>query len=153
LQAATGIGFFYSAMTLDQAVNLIQDCAGRMNSIYGRTVFDEWGLVSFEETPARILAYIGPRKEEFRTNFSSDLGALRSQLLGKRHAIGEFEFAHDAAGTRFEAFMVAGEEIYLVCNNTTSSLDQIMADPRWLKAQAPFAELAEKFYSSPLLPI
>jgi len=36
-------------MTLDEAKSFIRTCANQMNSRYGRTVFDEWAVVSLAE--------------------------------------------------------------------------------------------------------
>jgi hypothetical protein len=135
-------------MTLERAAKLIQDCAERMKAVYGTPVFDEWALISVED--GKILAYAGPRKEDFQKNLVADLGSLRSALLEKEHAIGEFEFARHAIGTSIEAFLVAGEGLYLFCNNTQLSMEQITANSKWLQAQVHFAELAEAFQKSPL---
>ena len=40
--------------------------------------------------------------------------------------------------------MALGDETYLICNNTRSSMDEITKNPRWLSAQVPFADLSEK---------
>jgi hypothetical protein len=44
-------------MTLDEAKSFIRTCANQMNSRYGRTVFDEWAVVSLAENKARVLVY------------------------------------------------------------------------------------------------
>ena len=137
-------------MKLEETVGLVRDCASRMNSQYGRVVFDEWVVVSLKEHQARIFAYLGPRNDDFLKNFANDLGALRAALLDGDFTVGDFEFARHAVGTRFEAFMVLGPGLYLICNNTQSSMDEITKDSRWLSAQVPFAELSDKFRSSPL---
>ena len=49
--------------------NLIKACANQMDARYGRTVFDEWAVVSLAENKARVLAYIGPRNDDFLKNF------------------------------------------------------------------------------------
>ena len=36
--------------------------------------------------------------------------------------------------------MVLGVAIYLICNNTQASMEDITKDPKWLNAQVPFAE-------------
>jgi len=46
--------------------------------------------------------------------------------------------------------MVLGLAIYLICNNTSESMDTIAKDPRWLNAQVPFAELGDQMRMSPL---
>lgn len=137
-------------MTLDETVRQVRNCANEMNARYGRSVFDEWAIVSLAHQMARILAYNGPRNDAFLQNFATDLGALRAELLNPDYHVGDFEFAREATGTRFEAFMVLGEGLYLICNNTTGTMNDIAQDPRWLNAQVPFAELSDKLRASPL---
>ncbi len=137
-------------MTLDETVRQVRNCANEMNARYGRSVFDEWAIVSLANQMARILAYNGPRNDAFLQNFATDLGALRAELLNPAYHVGDFEFAREAAGTRFEAFMVLGEGLYLICNNTSGTMNEIAQDPRWLNAQVPFAELSDKLRASPL---
>ena len=122
-----------------------------MDAHYDKTIFDEWAIVSLAENKARVLAYVGPRNDGFLKNFANDLGSLRSELLGTNYGIGDFAFARHGAGTHFEAFMVLGSAIYLVCNNTHESMDTIAKDPKWLNAQVPFAELGDQLRMNPLL--
>jgi hypothetical protein len=136
---------FFFTMTLDQASQHIQQCADRMNAAYQGVVFDEWALVSFMERKGVLLGYTGPRREDFAKNFASDIKDLRVQLLDNTHGIGDFEFARHGVGTKVEAFLIVGAGIYLICNHTSRSMDEITKNPRWLNAQIPFAELAEKF--------
>lgn len=131
-------------MTLDQAVKLIKSCAEQMDARYRKVVFDEWAIISLADNKGRLLAYIGPRKEGFQQNFLTDAGALRAGLLTQEHNVGDFEFARHGVGTGFEAFMVLGKGIYLICNNTVQSMDGITQDPLWLNAQVPFVELSDK---------
>ena len=140
-------------MTLDEAKNLIKLCSGRRWMLsYGRPVFDEWAVVSLAENKARVLAYVGPRNDAFLKNFANDLGSLRAELLGTDYGVGDFAFAREGTGTRFEAFMVLGSMgNYLICNNTLESMDTIAKNPKWLNAQVPFAELADKMGMNPLL--
>lgn len=138
-------------MTLEQTVQMVRDCAKNMNSRYGGVVFDEWVIVSLLQQQARVCSYSGPRNDDFLKNFANDLGTLRGALLKGNVQAGDFEFAHNAIGTRFEAFMVLGNGLYLICNNTQSSMDEISKDSRWLNAQVPFAELSEKIRSSQLV--
>ena len=137
-------------MTLEQAVALVKLCAEAMNARYQKVVFDEWALVSLGENKGRLLAYIGPRKAGFRENFLADTGSLRASLLAQENAVGDFEFARTNVGTSFEAFMVVGNGLYLICNNTVQSMDSIAKDPLWLNAQVPFVELSEQFTASPI---
>jgi hypothetical protein len=137
-------------MTLDETFSEIKTCASQMDSRYGNTVFDEWAIVSLVQNKARVLAYIGPRNDEFLQNFVKDLGALRAALHNESFGVGDFEFARHGVGTRHEVFMVLGSGIYLICNNTHESMDAIAKNTRWLDAQVPFAELSEKIRANPL---
>jgi hypothetical protein len=137
-------------MTLDEICRAIRACASKMNSRYGRMVFDEWAIVSLERNRARILFYTGPRNDDFLKHFVSDLGALRSALLDSIYGEGDFEFARHGVGTGIEAFVVLGPGLFLICNNTAEDMDSISKNPRWLGAQVPFAELAEKVRGNPL---
>ncbi len=139
-------------MTVDEILRQIRACADQMNDRYGQVVFDEWAVVSLIKNKGRILAYTGPRNDDFLKNFANDLGALRAGLLAAEHTVGDFEFARHGVGTGFEAFMVVGEGIYLICNNTHASMTDIAKDPRWLNAQVPFAELSDKIRDNSLIP-
>jgi hypothetical protein len=145
-QAVKGIPL----MTLNEAVNQVKACAKQMDARYGQTVFDEWAVISLAENKARVLAYIGPRNDDFLKNFAKDLGALRAELLAESYGAGDFEFARHGVGTGFESFMVLGRALYLICNNTRESMDAIAKDPRWIAAQVPFAELSERIRANPL---
>ena len=137
-------------MRLDQATELIKSCAEQMNARYKQVVFDEWAIISLAARKGRVLAYIGPRKEGFQKNFLTDVGALREGLLNDKYSVGDFEFARHGVGPAFEAFMVVGQGVYLICNNTVQSMDGITKDPLWLGAQVPFVELSDKFRADPL---
>jgi hypothetical protein len=146
-----GAGFaLLPGMTLEEICRKIKDCAQQMNTRYGGTVFDEWVLVSLEQNRARILHYVGPRNDEFLKNFVNDLGPLRLALHDAQYGPGDFEFARHGVGTKIEAFLVAGPGLYIMCNNTQTSMDAIAKNPRWLEAQVPFAELAETIRGNPL---
>jgi hypothetical protein len=138
------------AMTLDQAKKLITACARQMDSQYQKVVFDEWAIISLADQKGRLLSYIGPRKAGFQQNFLADAGALRVSLLGGQTNIGDFEFARHGVGTGFESFLVLGQRLFLICNNTVQSMDAITQDPHWLAAQVPFVELSDKFREDPL---
>ena len=137
-------------MTLDEANKLIKQCADRMDALYHKPVFDEWAVVAFPQQKGGVLSYIGPRKADFQKNFAADIKDLRVELLSNTHGVGDFEFARHGVGTKVEAFMVVGLGIYLICNNTTQSMDMITQNPLWLNAQVPFVELSEKFRASRL---
>src|SRR5688572_13791328 len=139
-----------NGMTLSQSLDQIRKCSADMNARYGKVIFDEWAVISLQPGHERIVAYEGPRKEHFQKNFVDDLGTLRAELLTTKHLPGHFDFARHAVGTRFEAFVCVGDELYLLCNNTQSSMNEITKDGRWLDAQKVFAELTEQFRVTPL---
>ena len=137
-------------MNLVETMNAVRSCATQMNAQYGKPVFDEWAVVSLLQQQARVLGYVGPRNDEFLQSFAADLGQLRMALLNGNYQVGDFEFARDNAGTKFEAFMTLGEGLYLICNNTQSNMNDIAKNPKWLSAQEPFAALSDKVRSSPV---
>jgi hypothetical protein len=137
-------------MTIEEIREKITACAAQMNSRYGSVLFDEWAVVSLESNRARILHYTGPRNDEFLKNFAADLGSLRTALLDEKFGAGDFEFARHGVGTSFEAFLVLGGGLYLICNNTRETMEVITKNPRWINAQVPFVELAEAVCASPL---
>jgi hypothetical protein len=147
-----GGGFVLLAgMTLDELDDQIQACATLMNSRYGSVVFDEWAIVSLAKNQARVLLYTGPRNDDFLKNFVRDLGSLRQELLGGSYGPGDFEFSRHGIGTGIEAFLSLGSNVYLLCNHTQKTMDVITKNPRWLSAQVPFVEFAEKVRSNPLV--
>ena len=137
-------------MNLDAAKSLIAETVGRMGARYGATVFDEWVVVSLQSGRSRILAYSGPRAESYQRRFAADVAPLRHEMAGKQLAIGDFEFAPDAAGTHFDACLCLGAASYLICNHPAQSMTQIRQSPNWLAAQKPFVELSEKVRADPL---
>ena len=47
--------------------------------------------------------------------------------------------------------MVLGQGVYLICNNTHASMDDITKDSRWFGAQVPFVELSDKIRENPVV--
>jgi hypothetical protein len=137
-------------MTLDEANRAVRATVERMNALYSSPVFDECAVLSLNDLGGRILTYNGPRKDDFQKNFARDFEALRAELASQQFGIGDFEFARQGAGTRFDAFLVLGRGLYLICNNTRASMEDITKDARWLEAQVPFVELSDKFRGNPL---
>lgn len=138
-------------MTLDQAAELIRTTAQRMNELYGKVVFDELAVVAVVQHKVYLLRYTGHRLGDFQTHFLEDTKELRDQLRANKYNIGDFEFARHGYGTKAEAFVVVGDDIYLICNHTSRSMTQISEDPLWLSAQVPFVEMSDRFRSDPLI--
>jgi hypothetical protein len=137
-------------MNLVTAESLITTALGRMNALYSQTVFDEWVVLSLQTGRGGILAYHGPRAESFQRRLAADVEPLRAEMEGKHLAVGDFEFAPAAAGTRFDACLRIGQASYLICNHTGKSMTEIRQDPRWLHAQRPFVDLSGKFRTDSL---
>ena len=138
-------------MILEEIARQIKVCAEQMNSRYGYVVFDEWAVISLAENRARVLFYIGKRNDDFLKNFVRDLGALRADFQGGQYGPGDFEFSRHGTGTGIESFMVLGQGLYLICNNISESMESIAKNPRWLAAQVPFAEFADRIRANPLV--
>ena len=137
-------------MQLEEAIKNIKTCADQMNARYGKIVFDEWAVVNFAKGKPALVHYMGPRLEGFQTNFANDAAGLRGSFLNQKYEVGDFEFTRHGVGTSFESFLVIGEGTFLICNNTTKSMDTITEDPLWLGAQVPFVEMSDRFRSDPL---
>src|SRR5437868_4954318 len=118
-------------MNLEEALKSIKESCDKMNSLYGKVVFDEWAVVSFAAGQEKVLAYSGPRREHFKLNFASDLKTLRTALFSKPHSVGDFDFSHQGAGTGFDAFIVLGDRIFLLWNSTNESTGYITKNPNW----------------------
>jgi hypothetical protein len=138
-------------MNLETVVLTIKSHLTQMDEFYGKTVFDEWAVVSVFDRKARILHYTGARREDLQRTFAEDVKHFVAELVAGRQHVGHFDFSRDAGGQQYDAYLVLGEGCYLVCNNTTQSMGGITKDPRWLRAQVPFAELADKVRSDPLM--
>lgn len=137
-------------MNLDTAKKHLRACRERMDALYQKPVFDEWVIVSFGQGKTDILAYEGARAESFAKQFHHDSGPLFAEMHGKHYGAGDFEFAQQAHGSRYDACICLGASTYLLCNNTYGTLDALRQDTRWREAQKPFVELTEKFRASPL---
>ena len=64
-------------MTLDQANQFIKTCADQMNARYNGVVFDEWAIVQFIQQRGQVLAYTGPRRDDFP-------GLIREECIGRQ---------------------------------------------------------------------
>ncbi|MEO7411936.1 MAG: hypothetical protein ABIZ81_01145 [Opitutaceae bacterium] len=137
-------------MDLENARQSIESALLRMRALYLKPVFDEWMILDPAAKHGGVLAYVGPRVESFRPNLSTDVAPLRAMMEGRELNPGDFEFAQDAAGPRHDAIVKIGPKSFLVCNNTAKTMAELRADPQWLKAQAAFFELTEKFRADPL---
>jgi hypothetical protein len=138
-------------MNIETAVTHMNSCRERMDALYHKPVFDEWVLVSLVEGKGAVLAYVGPRQDTFAKNIHADSAPLYAAMQGRKYSVGDFEFVQAARGSRFDACIKAGENIYLLGNNTFGSMEDLRVDPRWREAQKPFVALTEKFRADPVL--
>jgi hypothetical protein len=138
-------------MDLATARQHISASLERMRALYFEPVFDEWVILAPGSRQSGILAYTGPRAEEFRKNLPLDAKPLLAQVGGQQLEAGDFEFTNAGEGTRHDVMVKLGANSYLVCNNTAKSMADIRTDTRWLKAQAAFVDLCEKFRIDPLV--
>ena len=138
-------------MDLETARRHIQTCLDRMRAVYLRPVFDEWAVLALAGKAGSVLAYNGPRADLFRRNVPTDAEPLRVRTAGKQFAEGDLEFAADAAGTHYDAFVKLGPTSYLVLNHTGKTMAEIRGDAKWLATQTVLFELTEKFRADPLV--
>lgn len=138
-------------MNLADARKSITLALERMTALYSAPVFDEWVLAKFSGEQNTVLGYEGPRSDSFQKKFREDVVPLRAEIETWPMTVGDFAFAPEAIGTRFDACIRVGPKSYLFCNNIAKSMEDIRKNPLWLSAQKPFAELSEKFRADPLL--
>jgi hypothetical protein len=137
-------------MNLEAAIQAVRSHVQRINELYEKTAFDEWALVAVLGSKGRILHYEGPRKEDFQRNFAQDAQAFTTDLRNPDRHIGDFDFHRHGSGTRFDAMLMVGEGLFLLCNHTASTMHAIASDPLWLSAQVAFVEMSDHFRSDPL---
>jgi hypothetical protein len=138
-------------MNLEAAIQAVRSHVQRINELYQKTAFDEWALVAVLGLKGRVLHYEGPRKDDFQKNFAHDAQAFTADLRDPDRHIGDFDFNRHGSGTRFDAILVVGDGLFLLCNHTASSISAITHDPLWLSAQVAFVEMSDQFRSDPLL--
>lgn len=138
-------------MNLETATTHLNSSRERMDALYQKPVFDEWVLVSLMVGKVAVLSYVGPRAESFAKKLHVDSAPLYAAMEGRHYSVGDFEFVQEAKGSRFDACIKAGQDVYLLCNNTYGSMAELRADPRWREAQKPFVALTEKFRADPVV--
>ena len=137
-------------MNLSEARDVIAQCAHRMNQKSGDVVFDEWAVVTVSTAGAKLVAYQGPRVEQFRLRFKADIRPLQTEMEGRKLAVGDFAFAAAAAGTAYDACVRIGPGAYLWWNNTDASMTDIRETGAWMPAQKTFMDLCEVFRGDPM---
>ena len=137
-------------MTLEEAIKLVKACEEKMTLLYGAPVFNEWIIIQISGATGTTHYYTGPRPDSFQKSFKADVKDLYGRLVSESFSPGEYEFVRSAIGTAYEAFMVLGNQLFLLCNHTERTMEDIAKNPKWLSAQVPFNELTEKFRRDPV---
>ncbi len=137
-------------MNQDTAISLLSHCINQMDALYFSTVFDEWVLLSVESGRPKLVYYHGPRAETVLKELHADSAPIYTDMMERNYEIGDFEFTQHAEGSKYDAYVRLGEKYFLLCNNTTRSMSELRADPRWRAAQKPFLDFTEKFRADPL---
>lgn len=138
-------------MNLDAALTRIQKSFAKMNEAYRRAVFDELLVVSRAGGEVKLLNYQGPREATIMDSLMDETVALRESGSHLNTTPGEFDFTRDGVGSDFDAYICLGEDIFLLCNNTEKSMQEVTADSNWLAAQGEFLNASQWFAMDPLV--
>ncbi|MGB0412945.1 MAG: hypothetical protein ACPGJU_00730 [Coraliomargarita sp.] len=137
-------------MNLDTATNRIAKSFDKMNEAYRRPVFDELLVVSRAGAEVELLHYSGPRKDTIMESLADETAALRQSGGHLNPNPGEFDFTREGVGSDFDAYICLGKDLFLLCNNTEKSMEEVTADPNWLAAQGQFLNASQFFAMDPL---
>lgn len=139
-------------MNLKPAITRIQKSFAKMNEAYGRPVFDEIAIVQVSEATTLTLHYYeGDREAGFLNEMMDDSVALRNDVGDTRNNLGgEFGFTREGGGEGIDAYICLGPRIFLLCNNTAQSMEEVTKDARWLQAQGEFLNASQYFAVDPL---
>lgn len=138
-------------MELAKAIARIEKSFDRLNSIYGRVVFDELAIVSLSSDTLEVLYYDGPREDDFAGDFGESTISLRKELMADQTDNGgEFSFTREGDGASMDAYICLGPKVYLFCNNVSKSMKEITEDGAWLNAQGEFLNASQYFAVDPL---
>jgi len=139
-------------MDLPTATARIEKSFKKLNTAYGRTVFDELAIVGLSGESLELHYYEGPRREAFMAEFADSTMSLRKELTADQtdHG-GEFNFTREGDGIGMDASICLGPKVYLFCNNVEKSMKEITQDPTWLNAQGEFLNASQHFAVDPLV--
>ena len=134
-------------MNLKSVIARIQKSFKKMNEAYGRPVFDELAIVQVTDVSTLSLHYYeGAREAEFLNEMMEDSVALRNDVGDTRNNLGgEFGFTREGGGEGIDAYICLGPRIFLLCNNTAQSMEEVTKDGRWLQAQGEFLNASQYF--------
>jgi hypothetical protein len=140
-------------MNLESAITRIRKSFTKLNEAYGRPVFDEIAIVQTSEATTLSLKYYeGAREAEFLNELMEDSVALRNDVGDTRNNLGgEFGFTREGGGEGIDAYICLGPRVFLLCNNTKQSMEEVTRDARWLTAQSEFLNASQYFAVDPLV--
>jgi hypothetical protein len=139
-------------MKLETAISLIRESFTKLDEAYGRTVFDELAIVGLGGSKLELLHYEGPNEASFADEFADITYALRQELTADQTGDGgEFSFTREGEGAHMDAYICLGPNVYLFCNHTDKSMQEITQDPQWLAAQGEFLNASQRFAVDPLV--
>ncbi|MFQ3224615.1 MAG: hypothetical protein ACI8Z5_000865 [Lentimonas sp.] len=139
-------------MNLESAIARIQKSFAKLNEAYGRPVFDELAIVQVSDVSTLSLHYYeGAREADFLNEMLEDSVALRNDVGDTRNNLGgEFGFTREGGGEGIDAYICLGPRVFLLCNNTKQSMEEVTQDGRWLTAQGDFLNASQYFAIDPL---
>lgn len=139
-------------MDLPTATKQIDKSFAKLNTAYGRVVFDELAIVDLSGESLELLHYEGPRQDVFLAEFADNTMSLRSEFTdAQTDTGGEFSFTREGEGLVMDAYICLGPKVYLFCNNTEKSMKEITQDPAWLNAQGEYLNASQHFAVDPLV--
>ncbi len=138
-------------MNLQTAIDLVHRAVSQMHLATGSPVFNEWMIVSVTGPAVQILHYSGPRSVLSQKKMQTELRSLEEEMARDGYTSGQFFFSHNATGTHYDAFILAGPGKYVLFNNTTLTMSEICRDAFWQKQQIHFVELSERFHLDALV--
>ena len=136
-------------MDLNQAIARIERSLEKMAKAYHRPVFDEWAIISLERGNDRILHVVSPRENPAAT-FAHDFRILRAESQAAADNPGDFGITKEAKNDAIDAYIVLGERLIMIANDTGRSMTEVTADPLWQAVQPVFFNLCEAFRADPL---
>jgi hypothetical protein len=132
-------------MELQQAIKEVKKAVKDMRLQSGKSVFDEWLILSINYQRFDILHHNKPIFLKNSAGFDINIHMLVDEIQKSSYVPGQYFFSMEAPGTLYDAFIVAGPEKYIIFNNTIQSMTEISTDPLWLSCQSRFVELSEMF--------
>ncbi|MGZ0657658.1 hypothetical protein ACWPKS_18850 [Coraliomargarita sp. W4R72] len=139
-------------MDLSAAIARIEKSFHKLNSAYGRAVFDELAIVGLSGESLELHYYEGARRDAFMAEFADSTMSLRKELTAEQTDLGgEFSFTREGDGVGMDAYICLGPKVYLFCNNIAKSMKEITQDPAWLDAQGEFLNASQYFAVDPLV--